>query len=284
MIVGIDHIVLLCSSIDSGLANYERLLGRTADWRSSDAAGSASALFQLENLAVELMAPSGDGPLTPRLNELLDRDGPGLQSLVFASDSLENDRRTMERRALRPDAIQSGTSVDLATGRKRSWTRVRIDDAQSCGVRMFVMQRAADDPLAMKPAAASALSGLDHLVISVGNPDRAVALYGARLGLRLALDLSSPERDSRLLSFKAGSNTIELSHRISKVGEMKPDKLWGITWRTSDIDGARDRMVSQGLNVSEVRQGMRKGTRVFTVRDGTLNVPTLILSETSITA
>ena len=85
MITGIDHILLLCSSIEAGVATYETLLGRPADWRSTDSAGSSSAFFQLENLAVELIAPSGDGPMTQRLKQLLERDGPGLQSLVFAS-------------------------------------------------------------------------------------------------------------------------------------------------------------------------------------------------------
>jgi catechol 2,3-dioxygenase-like lactoylglutathione lyase family enzyme len=144
---------------------------------------------------------------------------------------------------------------------------------------MFVLQRAANDPLQAKPGPFDSLSGLDHLVINTFNPERAVALFGARLGLRLALDLTMAERDARLLSFKAGQNTIELSHRISKADQPLPDKIWGITWRTMDIAAAHARMVSHGLNVSEIRQGMRKGTKVFTVRDRTLKVPTLILSE-----
>jgi hypothetical protein len=31
--------------------------------------------------------------------------------------------------------------------------------------------------------------------------------------------------------------------------------------------------------VSEVRKGIRKGTRVFTVRDGTLGVPSLVIAH-----
>jgi hypothetical protein len=85
------------------------------------------------------------------------------------------------------------------------------------------------------------------------------------------------ERDMRLLSFKAGNSRIELSHRISKVGAQQADNFWGLTWRTDDIAAAHLRMKENGLNISEIRQGMSKGTRVFTVRDGTLNVPTLIL-------
>jgi catechol 2,3-dioxygenase-like lactoylglutathione lyase family enzyme len=280
MITGIDHLVLLCPSIEQGSVAYETLLGRPADWSSRESAGSASVFFQLDNIALELMAPSGDGPIAERLRALLDEHGPGLQTLVFASDALEQDRRIFERRALQPEAIQLGESTDLSSGAVRRWQRFRIKDARTPGVRTFVLHRSDDDPLRAKPGTADTLSALDHLVINTFDPERAAAFYSARLGLRLALDISMSERDARLLSFKAGRNTIELSHRISKADGLKPDKMWGITWRTLDIDGAHERLASKGLDVSEVRKGMRTGTRVFTVRDGSLNLPTLILSET----
>jgi catechol 2,3-dioxygenase-like lactoylglutathione lyase family enzyme len=279
MITGIDHLVLLCPSFEEGKAAYETLLGRPADWTSRESSGAASAVFQLSNTALEIMAPMGEGSTALRLRDLLDKHGPGLQTLVFASDALEDDRRVLERRALQPETIESGESTDLASQATRSWQRFRIANANTHGVRMFVLQRAANDPLQAKPEPVDTLSGLDHLVINTFNPERAVALFGARLGLRLALDLTIAERDARLLSFKAGQNTIELSHRISKAGQPLPDKIWGITWRTMDIAAAHTRVTNQGLNVSEIRQGLRKGTKVFTVRTGTLNVPTLILSE-----
>jgi catechol 2,3-dioxygenase-like lactoylglutathione lyase family enzyme len=279
MITSLDHIVILCPSIEEGIETYQALLGREPDWQSSHAEGTASLYFQLDGFAVELIAPQGDGPLASKLRERLSQQGPGLQSIVFASDDIETDRRVFERRALKPDGILQGNSTNFSDGRTRQWARFRIADDRACGVRMFVIQRSADDPLLCKPALANALSGLDHLVISTANPDRAVALYGARLGLRLTLDLSSAERDMRLLSFKAGASRIELSHRISKASEYEPDKLWGITWRTNDIEAANARMLARGLNVSEIRKGMSKGTRVFTVRDNTFNVPTLILAD-----
>ena len=281
MITGIDHVVVLCESIDEGQTAYEVVLGRSADWQSLDPDGMASVFFQLDGIALELIAPHGDGELANRLRARLSQQGAGLQSIVFSSDAIEEDRRIFERRALNPDAIQTGQSTDLESGRVREWKRFRIADAQTGGVRLFVLQRSESDSLKINNPAANALSGLDHLVVSTANPDRAAALYGARLGLRLTLDISNSERDMRLLSFKAGSTRIELSHRISKLSYTEPDKLWGITWRTNDIEGARERMHSQGLNVSEVRKGMSRGTRVFTVRDGTLNVPTLVLAVDS---
>jgi catechol 2,3-dioxygenase-like lactoylglutathione lyase family enzyme len=279
MITAIDHIVLLCPTIDAGLNTYRLLLGREPDWQSVDSSGIASVYFQLDGIALELIAPHGESATALKLRGRLLSQGSGLQSIVFRSDDLEADRRVCERRALKPSDIQNGQSVDSVSGRMRQWARFRIDDEKANGVRLFVLHRSVDDPLLAKTTDLDALSGLDHLVINTANPDRALALYGARLGLRLTLDLSIAERDMQLLSFKVGDSRIELSHRISKATFTEPDRLWGITWRTGDIDAAHARMSSSGLNVSEIRKGMSKGTRVFTVRDGTLNVPTLILAQ-----
>jgi catechol 2,3-dioxygenase-like lactoylglutathione lyase family enzyme len=277
MITDIDHLVLLCPSIEEGRAAYETLFGREADWMSVDSDGISSVFFQLDGIALELIAPIGDSELAARLKQRLREQGPGLQSIVFASDSLAEDRRVFERRGLKPNEAQTGQSTDALTTRTRQWSRFRIPDDVTGGVRIFVLQRAESDLLTVKPAAENSLLSLDHLVISTNHPDRATAFFGARLGLRLSLDISSAERDMRLISFRVASSRIELSHRISKAGEAKEDKLWGVTWKTNDIGAAHSRMQKTGLNVSEVRTGMTKGTHVFSVRDGTLNIPTLIL-------
>jgi hypothetical protein len=48
-----------------------------------------------------------------------------------------------------------------------------------------------------------------------------------------------------------------------------------------DIDAAHARMSQAGLDVSELRTGRKPGTRVFSVRQGTCGVPTLILRDPS---
>ena len=55
------------------------------------------------------------------------------------------------------------------------------------------------------------------------------------------------------------------------------DKLWGLSWRVSDIDGARQRLNEAGIATSEVRIGRKPGTRVMNVRNGTRGIQTLIL-------
>ena len=67
MITGLDHVLIVCPSIDDGEVAYSKLLGREPDWRSHDPGGSATVIFQLENPALEIMSPTGGGPLARRL-------------------------------------------------------------------------------------------------------------------------------------------------------------------------------------------------------------------------
>jgi len=278
MITGLDHVLIVRTSLDEAEHAYSALLGREPDWRSSDPGGSATVIFQLENTALEIMAPQGGGPLARRLHSMIEQDGAGLKSLVFGSDNLVDDRAAFDRRALKPDEIMPGESVDPYSGQARYWSRFRLDEQATHGVRAFVLQRKASDPLVYKPAGPDAMTALAHVVINTANPDRAVATFGARLGLRLALDRSNPDWDMRLMFFRVGGITVELAHKISAGPGNQPDKLWGLTWIAADIAAAHERLLSANFAVTSIRSGRRTGTKVFTVRDGTMGVPTLVIS------
>lgn len=278
MITGLDHVLIVCTSVDEGEDAYSALLGREPDWRSTDAGGSSAVIFQLENMALEIMAPHGGGPLARRLHAMLDQEGVGLKSLIFASDNLADDRATFDRRALRPDEITEGESASPTASRARYWSRFRLDEQATHGVRIFALARKPTDPMTYKPQASSAISGLDHVVINTANPDRAAALYGARLGLRMALDRSNPDWDMRLMFFRVGGLTVELAHKMSGGVGNQPDRLWGLSWKTPDIEATHARLMDANFAVTSIRAGRRAGSRVFTVRDGTMGVPTLVIS------
>jgi len=78
--------------------------------------------------------------------------------------------------------------------------------------------------------------------------------------------------------FRTGALTVELAHKLSNGIGHQPDKLWGLSWRVPDVEAAHARLESANFAITSVRAGRRPGTRVFSVRDGTINTPTLILS------
>ena len=56
-----------------------------------------------------------------------------------------------------------------------------------------------------------------------------------------------------------------------------PDRLYGVSYRVADLQNRRERLLRAGVDVSPVRDGMRPGTSVVSVRSGTAGVPTLLL-------
>src|SRR2546421_381138 len=142
------------------------------------------------------------------------------------------------------------------------------------------------------PGAASPLSSaigdpdatvavLDHVVIRSPNPERAVALYAGRLGLSLRLDRTQPAWGVRLLFFRCGDLIVEVAHDLEAGVSDGPDRLWGLSWRVSDIAKAHARLRTAGVAVSDIRTGRRPHTQVFTARSHTAGVPTLMIGAAS---
>ena len=185
MISGLDHVIVAVRDLAAGVAAYETLLGRTA-CATETKDGVATALIAAGNIAMELMAPVGESEGARRLSAALE-DGEGLKSLVFAVDDIERAHRRAERVGLAPEAVRTAPA----------WRSFRADMGRTHGVRLFFMQRAA--PLTHSAMTAGGVSDLDHVVIRTPDPDRAAALYGARLGLDMRLDREV--RGSRLMFF-----------------------------------------------------------------------------------
>jgi catechol 2,3-dioxygenase-like lactoylglutathione lyase family enzyme len=129
-----------------------------------------------------------------------------------------------------------------------------------------------------KVADNAAVSMLDHIVVNTTHPERATALYGARLGLDLRLDRTNEQWGARQLFFRCGQAVVEVGANLKLPPGDAPDTFGGLAWRVRDPEAARARIAAAGIDVSEVRRGRKPGTSVFTVRNGTGGVPTLMLS------
>lgn len=274
VITGIDHLVVVVSDLPAAVAAYQTLLGRAPAWRSADD-GSENVLFTLDNMSLELMSPSGSGGNADRLRTVIKLQGEGLASLCFRVLDIERLQRRLERLALQPDPVAEVERRDAQTGAALSWKRTRAATALTRGVRMFFLELGAERPRS-EPTGPAPIVAMDHLVISTTDPERAAALYGARLGLDMVLDRSHHEW-GRLMLFRCGDLNLEVVHRPVAGSDAEHDKLWGIGWRVDDLDTARARLVEAGLTVTEPRAGRKPGTRVVTVRSGTCQIPTLLV-------
>lgn len=277
LITGLDHVTVLVRDLARATADATALLGREASWRTS-ADGAATAVFTLANTSFELLSADGAGAQGERVRAALDERGEGMASACFRVADIDRAVRRLARLNLAPEAVTETTSIDAATGRSLRWRRSRIPPASAHGVRLFFLERQDERPLSATTDPA-AVTGLDHIVVSIRDAERAAALYGARLGLDMRLDLARADWGVRLMFFRCGDLIVELAQRVGEGGRATPgdDSFMGLSWRVADADATRARLAGAGFNVSDVRTGRKPGTKVFTVRDRTSSVATLMI-------
>ena len=281
MLDRLDHLVVGVRDLDAAADSYTRLLGRRLSWRGRHPSmGTANVIFRLGNTYLELLGVDGEGPVASLLGEQLGREGEGLVALAFGTPDADACARELRRRGLpAPDPVDH-SGVETTSGVERRWRNVFLDPGDTRGVRIFAIEhRSPADALPpARPTSgeASAVSGIDHVVVMTPDADAAIALYRDRLGIRLALDRTFEAWGMRLVFFRIGGVTVEIAHPLAGGGS-GGDRLWGISWQVPDVEAARARVAAAGFDVSETRTGRRPGTRVCTVRDGTHGVATLLL-------
>jgi catechol 2,3-dioxygenase-like lactoylglutathione lyase family enzyme len=280
VISGLDHIVALVGDIAAATTAYQTLFARSPAWRNTGD-GADRVLFTLDNMTLELMSPSGDGTAAKRIRAVMAEQGEGLASLCFRSGDIAKMHRRLDRLMLKPEPVTEVESRDAISGAILSWKRTRAATEATRGVRLFFLERAKERPLSVRTTTAS-ITAMDHVVIATADPERAAALYGARLGLDMALDRSHPDW-GRLMFFRCGDLIVEVVQRPGKdaAADTAHDKLWGLSWRVADIEATRARLTAAGVDVSDVRNGRKPGTRVLTVRNGTCGIPTLLVEKTA---
>jgi catechol 2,3-dioxygenase-like lactoylglutathione lyase family enzyme len=258
MIRGIEHIRLTVDDVAAVAADYAAVLGLSPD--APTAAGRPVRL-DVGNTAIELTgvdrAGAGDGGLGQRL------------TLVFEVENVADSARRIERRGL-----AGTTRGDGAHGQAIHF----LSPAATWETRLAIAAAAMDTDAGDGGAGASHdIAGLDHVVIRTPDPERAVALYGGRLGLDLRLDRTNESLQSRMLFFVCGDLVVEVVHDLKAGLGSGSDRVFGLAWRSADIERSHARMAAAGVPVSEVREGRRPGSRVFTVKGRTGGVPTLVI-------
>lgn len=279
MISALDHIALAVHDLDAAVDGYARFLGLAPNWIGGDG-GARHAWFQLPNMALDVISPHGEGAFGDTIRGHLDAHGEGIWAMAFTSPDLEAAHELLTRRGLtgsKPHPTRS-THDD---GRKRYWTTSALDPATTAGLNILIAAPPRDGvawPLS-EATGAGAVTRLDHVVIQTPNPDRALGIYGAKLGLDLRLDRSNPDWQVRQLFFRCDDSLVEVGASLKRQVSDDPDRFGGLAWQVADIEAAHTRIASAGFDVSDVKTGRKPGTSVFTVRSGLAAAPALVIQQ-----
>jgi len=258
VITALDHVAVAVRDFAAAVEGYRRLLGRAPELEPRD--GADRAWFHLDNMALEVIAPSGDGPAGDRLRARLDEAGEGLWIAAFQVADVAAAARLLSRRGLDVEPVGQLARI-RAAGLDFVITPGRVGVQPS-------------------PAVGEApIAALDHVVVHTPNPDRALGLYGAKFALDLRLDRTNEQWGARQLFFRCGDTVFEVGASLKAPVTAGPDRFGGLAWRVADPEATQARLAAAGFDVSEVRAGRKPGTKVFTVRDAPGGVPTLMLSS-----
>ena len=275
MLTHFDHVTIAVHDLPAAVCAYTLLLGTPPTWRGANPeTGAAGALFGQSNALIELVGAGDDSFGGEGLRGWLHAHGEGVQAIAFGTEDAQATSAGLRERGLRATAVQDGEARSTE-GVVRTYQSVELSPRATRGLHMLAVQRA--DTLALRGSLArpaDAVDALDHVLISTSDPDAAIALYQDGLGIRLALDRQ--RGPMRMLFFRVGGVTIEI---VQRAAPATTDSFAGLAYRVRDIEGAHARLATAGFTVSEPRDGNKPGTRVFTVRDKTCCVPTLILRD-----
>lgn len=293
MLTQIDHLIVATDDLDEAQRQCVALLGRTPCWTGSHPSfGTRNVIFRLENTYIELLAPEGEGPVADALRASLAESGPGFYALALGTEDADAAVAEMRKRGLSPSEPVEGLAHDDPSGAFRRFRNVWLPGEDTRGIRMFVIEHLSEPellPLSLPVGAPDAVvKRVDHVVMMTREPEEAIDFYEGKLGIRLALDRTFEKRGLRLLFFRLGGTTLEISSPLRSDAELgagqanpESDHLWGVAYSVGDAEAARARVLEVGLKASPVRDGHKPGTRVFSIGGSPLGIPTLVIEPAS---
>ncbi len=278
MISTLDHLIIVVKDLDQAEKNYKKILGTNPVWRGKHKSlGTANSIFNFKNTYLELLTADGEGLGAELVKNLIQENGDGLAGIVFGVDDMPQTVRQLKQEGYEISDPAEGEGSDDVTNKVRKWENLFLPPELTRGLFSFIIQHHDGELPSYKEYAKDTINKLDHVVINTNNADSFIEIYRDVFKIRLALDKTIEHWNSRMLFFRLNKTTIEV---VEKPNNEKPtDALWGLAWEVESIENTHKRLVSEGVEVSDIKDGLKENTLVATVKSHTHNVPTLIIQH-----
>ena len=279
MIKSIDHILIAVKNLEESSLQYEKVLGLKPTWRGKHPSlGTENILFPLENLYLELIAGTSEGFLANQVNDHIKENGESIFGIALEVENIEEVFQSKEYSNFQNIKITSGEGINLDSGAKREWKNIMLPKESTRGVFTLLIEHTSGILPKYESFENDQVERLDHIVINSNDPDGLIDLYRDTYGIRLALDQYVEKWGGRMLFFRTNQTTIE-AIGINNDADKPIDKAWGLAWTTKDIKKMHARLVSEGVEISDVKDGRKPKTLVATIKSHTCNVPTLLIEH-----
>ena len=279
MIDSLDHVIIAVNNLEEAEQNYQNILGIKPSWRGRHKEwGTSNSLFNLQNTYLELLAVTGDGVGAQLVKNKLKNDGEGLMGIAFGTNDLESLRIKLINHGYSLSDQSYGETLHVDNNFKRSWINQFLPLELTRGLFLFIIQHKEGHLPEAKKYTDNIVKKLDHIVIQTNDPDSFIEIYNKIFDLKLSLDKFIETWQRRILFFKLNKTIIEVIEEKDK-NESPKDKLWGLAWEVEDIHKKKDELEAIGVDISEIKKGVKENTLVTTVKCHTHNVPTLLIQH-----
>ena len=279
MISSLDHIILAVEDLKDAEKNYKNILGIEPSWRGlHKELGTANVIFNFKNTYLELLSAEGEGVGADLVKDSLEKNGEGLAGIVLNTKDISKASKRLKDLGFLVGDVLTGEGKNKDTNDIRNWKYLFLPQELTRNLFLFLIQHTKGILPQDEKFPPGSINRLDHVVINTNDADGFINIYQDIFNIRLALDRIIEHWKSRMLFFRLNKTTIEV---IEKKDRKDPnDSLWGLAWEVESIKDAYERLVSKGVEVTEIKKGLKENTLVATIKSHTHNVPTLLIEHT----
>ena len=279
MISSLDHIILAVEDLKDAEKNYKNILGIEPSWRGlHKELGTANVIFNFKNTYLELLSAEGEGVGADLVKESIKKNGEGLAGIVLNTKDISKASKRLKDLGFLVGDVLTGEGKNKDTNDTRNWKYLFLPQELTRNLFLFLIEHTKGILPQDEKFPPGSINRLDHVVINTNDADGFINIYQDIFNIRLALDRIIEHWKSRMLFFRLNKTTIEV---IEKKDRKDPnDSLWGLAWEVESIKDAHERLVSKGVEVTEIKKGLKENTLVTTIKSHTHNVPTLLIEHT----
>ena len=279
MISSLDHIILAVEDLKDAEKNYKNILGIEPSWRGlHKELGTANVIFNFKNTYLELLSAEGEGVGADLVKESIKKNGEGLAGIVLNTKDISKASKRLKDLGFLVGDVLTGEGKNKDTNDIRNWKYLFLPQELTRNLFLFLIEHTKGILPQDEKFPSGSINKLDHVVINTNDADGFINIYQDIFNIRLALDRIIEHWKSRMLFFRLNKTTIEV---IEKKDRKDPnDSLWGLAWEVESIKDAYERLVSKGVEVTEIKKGLKENTLVATIKSHTHNVPTLLIEHT----
>jgi len=280
MFTQLDHLIVAVKDLQEAEENHQKLFGMAPVWSGTHKElGTSNSLFNFQNTYFELLCATGEGLGADLVNHYLEQKGEGLIGIVFATDDIAHFKKSLEHQGFSTAEPSDGEGINAEDQRVRKWKNLFLPPELSRGLFSFVIEHTEGNLPLPNNYQPSSPHKLDHVVINTNDIEGFIEIYQDIFNIRLALDKVIESWQKRMLFFRLNKTTLEV---IEQEDDRAPnDTLWGLAWEVKSIKESHYRLISEGVDVTPIKKGVKDKTLVATIKSHNHNVPTLLIEHLS---